>query len=213
MKNKIFILFLLLNLPQIYAQVSIGAFGILNSSNFSGNPPSGTEYTGRTALGGGIIADYKFNDEVTLSLQPMLLPKGTMVSYDLPSYEEQLDSVSVDLSYFSIPIVVKVSTGKLFYVSGGIQFDFLQNGKAIETNGNLETDIKNKLESYDIAANFGVGMQFKISSLNLFLEGRYSQGLINVSKFQNDSETNIVSQFKNTGIQLLAGILFPLGDK
>lgn len=59
-------------------------------------------------LGGGLMLDYKATDEVTVSLQPMFLPKGTTVSYDLPSYEKQRDSVNVSFSYFSLPLMVKV---------------------------------------------------------------------------------------------------------
>ncbi len=204
-----FFVLLLATIP-ISAQLSIGVFSVLSSANISGNPPSSTEYTGLTEFGGGVIVDYQLNDEITVSLQPMILPKGTTVSYDLPSYKEQRDSVFINTSYLTIPIMIKVAASKVMYVSGGIDLGFLQSASYENANTNDKGDLSDKINSFELSANFAVGAKFPISVFNIFIEGRYSQGLLNASNFPESSSTGISPEFKNTGMQLLVGILYDL---
>lgn len=192
----------------LHAQFSIGLLGDLSSSNISGSAPSGTVYTGRTDLGGGLILDYKVTDDVTLSLQPMYLPKGTTLSYDLPSYEEEIDSVDAKFSYITIPLMVKVKASKVVYVTSGFDVGFLQSATTTKINIGDEKDISDNIESMDVSVNFGVGFTFKVASFNLFFEGRYSQGLFNASNYADNNENDISSDFKNTGTQLLFGALY-----
>jgi len=206
-----FVMIILIFTSHIQAQFSLGLFGNLSNSSLSGNAPSSTEYNSLTALGGGLMLDYKATDEVTVSLQPMYLPKGTTVSYDLPSYEEQRDSVNVNFSYLSIPLMVKVVASKVVYVSGGFEFDYLQSAKASLVNIDEENDITDLIKSYDFSANFGVGFIFDVYSLNLFFELRYSIGLLNVSEIPASSDLDIPPEFKNTSTQLLFGVMYPFG--
>ena len=204
----IFVILLIVVTQPTQAQFSVGLLGDLSSSNISGSAPSGTIYSGRTGLGGGLILDYKVTDEVTVSLQPMFLPKGTTVSYDLKSYEEERDSVDAKFSYITIPIMAKVKASKVVYVTGGFDVGFLQSATATLINIEGEKDISDNITSTDISVNFGVGFTFEVSSFNLFFEGRYSQGLFNASNFPDNNENDISSDFKNTGMQLLFGALY-----
>jgi len=195
---------------QVYSQISVGGFGMLNSSNLSGNPPADTKYSGKTSFGGGLLLDYKFNEEVTLSFQPNYIQKGTTVSYDLPSNKEQRDSLTINFSYFSMPLMVKVFANQTVYVSGGIAVDFLQEARTEMVNQDKSNDVKEFTSSLDLTANFGIGFNFQVNSLTLFFEGRFSQGLLNISEFAGSDESSLIPQFKNTGMQLLAGFLYPL---
>ena len=204
----IFVMLLIIVTKPTQAQFSVGLLGDLSSSNISGSAPTETIYTGRTGLGGGLILDYKVTDEVTVSLQPMFLPKGTTISYDLLSYEEERDSVDAKFSYITIPIMAKVKASKVVYVTGGFDVGFLQSATATNINVDGEKDISDNINSTDVSVNFGVGFTFKVSSFNLFFEGRYSQGLFNASNYPEDNENDISSDFKNTGMQLLFGTLY-----
>lgn len=196
---------------QLDAQFSVGLFGDLSNSSLSGNAPPSTVYNSIMGIGGGLMFDYKATDEVTVSLQPMFIPKGTTVSYDLPSYKEQRDSLNVQFSYVSIPLMVKVAASKVVYVSGGFEVDLLQSVKAKMVNIEAEEDITSEIKSYDISANFGVGFTFDVSPVNLFFELRFSMGLMNVSKISSE-EWDIPPEFKNTSTQLLFGIMYPFGE-
>jgi hypothetical protein len=186
----------------------VGLLRDLSSSNISGSAPAKTKYTGRTGLGGGLILDYKITDEITISLQPMFLPKGTTISYDLPSYKEERDSVDAKFSYVTIPLMVKVNAGNVVYVTSGFDLGLLQSATATNINVAGEKDITESIQYMDISANFGVGFTFEVSSFNLFFEGRYSQGLFNVSNFSENNDKDISSNFKNSGMQLLFGALY-----
>lgn len=203
------ILLLAINL-QLQAQFSVGLSGNLSRSSLSGNAPPSTEYTSLIGLGGGLMIDYRATDELTISLQPMFLPKGTTVSYELPSYEEQRDSANIKLNYYTIPIMVKVVASKVVYVTGGFELDFLQSAKSELINIEGENDISDMIKSFDISANFGVGFTFNVSPINLFFEIRFSMGLMNVSEISSD-EWDIPPEFKNTSTQLLFGIMYPFG--
>lgn len=207
-KLVLFVILLGLVTQPIYGQFAVGVVGDLNSSNISGSAPSGTIYSGRTGFGGGLILDYKVTEDVTLSLQPMILPKGTTISYDLPSYKEERDSVDAKFSYVTIPLMVKVKASKVVYVTSGFDIGFLQSANATLINLDGEKDISENIESMDISVNFGVGFTFEVSSFNLFFEGRYSQGLFNVSNFSEINDHDISSDFKNSGMQLLFGALY-----
>jgi hypothetical protein len=203
-----FVMLLVLVTQPMQAQFSVGLLGNLSSSDISGSAPANTIYSGRTGLGGGLIFDYKITDEVTLSLQPMFLPKGTTISYDLPSYETERDSVDAKFTYITIPLMVKVKATKVVYVTSGFDIAFLQSATAENVNTGGENDITDNITSTDISVNFGIGFTFQVSSFNLFFEGRYSQGLYNASDFPEGNDKDISSSFKNTGTQLLFGALY-----
>lgn len=203
-----FAMLLIIVAQPMQAQFSVGVLGNLSSANISGDAPSETKYTGHTGFGNGVIIDYKITNEITVSLQPMYIPKGTTISYDLPSYKEERDSVDVKFSYITIPLMVKVNATKVVYVTSGFDVGFLQSATATMINVDGEKNITDKIQSTDISVNFGVGFTFQVSSFNLFFEGRYSQGLFNVSRFSDNNEHDISSSFKNTGTQLLFGAMY-----
>ena len=207
-KLVLFAMLVFIVIQPLQAQFSVGLLGNLSSSDISGSAPSKTKYTGRTGLGGGLILDYKITDEVTLSLQPMYIPKGTTVSYDLLSYEEERDSVDAKFSYITIPIMAKIKASKVAYVTGGFDIGYLQSAAATDINGDSEKDISDNINSTDVSVNFGVGFTFEVASFNLFFEVRYSQGLFNASNYPENNDQDISSDFKNTGTQLLFGALY-----
>ncbi|NOX18385.1 MAG: PorT family protein [Chlorobi bacterium] len=208
----LFIALVLLIAKPTQAQFSAGLFGDFNMANLSGNAPSETAYTGRSGVGGGVIIDYKITDEVTISLQPMFLPKGTTLSYDLPSYKEQRDSAIAKFDYFTVPLMIKVKATKVVYVTAGLDFGYLQSANIKQVNSGEINNVKEYVKSVDISANFGVGLTFEVSAFNLFVEGRYSQGLNNASAFPEGSNTDIPLEFKNTGMQILFGVLYNFGE-
>jgi len=104
--------------------------------------------------------------------------------------------------------MVKVSASKVVYVTSGLDYGFLQSATATNLNVDGEKDISDNITSTDISVNFGVGFTFEVSSFNLFFEGRYSIGIFNASNFADINENNILSDFKNSGMQLLFGTLY-----
>ena len=210
MKKFHLILFLLLFIKPLQAQFSLGISGNLNYSGISGNAPSNTIFNKTVNFGAGVLLDYKINDEIILSFQPMYARRGAMLSYDLPSYKEPRDSLRMNLDYFSFPLLLKFPTNKTVYFIGGIEFAFLNAANYKAVNYDLSGDIKDLINSFDILADFGVGLQFKVNEYFLIFEGRFSQGLMNGYASEKVVNPIIPVDFKNSSLQLLISVKFDL---
>ncbi len=207
------LLFLTLMLaPAAPAQVTIGAFGVLNSAGLSGDAPDDFSYGGKTGFGFGVIGEFHLTDDVWLSVQPMILPRGAAIQLKVDDEEDPVKVADLNLDYFAIPVLAKfVTVGGKVYVISGFNFSFLTgaNLTGVE-DGDQEIDVKDALKSFDIAVDFGVGGQIPVGAIRIMLEARYEQGLLNISE-ENLVEDALKSRVRSSGLQLLAGILLPLG--
>jgi hypothetical protein len=207
------LLFLALMLaPPAEAQVTIGAFGVLNSANLSGDAPDDISYGGKTGFGFGLIGEFHLTDDIWLSVQPMSLPRGAAVELKVDDEEDPVKIADLSLDYIAVPVLAKfVTVGGKVYVISGFNFSFLTgaNLTGVE-DGDQEIDVKDALKSFDVAVDFGVGGQLPAGPIKIMLEARYEQGLLNVSE-ENLAEDALKSRVRSSGLQLLAGILLPLG--
>ena len=97
-------------------QSYIGVFGGLNSSKLTGDSPNKAKYKSLMGANVGAYIDIKLGKIVWLSIQPSYTQEGTKISYSVKGLEEPVDSISIRLNYFSLPIFLKVSsTNERFY--------------------------------------------------------------------------------------------------
>ncbi len=208
-------LLLVILAPDARAQVRIGAYGGITRSSLSGDAPSNAEYRSRIGPVFGALVEFPVADHVLISVQPAWKQRGTRIAVDVEGEDERQDSLSLGLSYASIPVLLKIETagGKLF-VNSGVDVGFLLDAtlSPVEGDGGDE-DVKELVKDFDVAVNFGVGGQFPIGTPRLTIEARYSQGLINISEVEVDvgAETLIPTRFRSSGFELLAGLWIPLG--
>ena len=198
--------------PAASAQVTVGAYGILNSAGLSGDEPDGFDYTGNTGFGFGLIGEFHLTDDIWLSVQPGIHPKGAGLELEVDDDEEPVEFGSVNLSYFAVPVLAKfVTVGGKVYVISGLYFSFLTsaNVKGVD-DGAEEIDVKDSFHSFDVAVDFGVGGQLPVGSVRIMLEARYEQGLLNIIDEAIDEDA-LNSRLRSSGFQLLAGVLLPLG--
>jgi hypothetical protein len=207
------LLFLTLMLaPAAPAQVTVGAFGDLNSAGLSGDAPEDFSYGGKTGFGFGLIGEFHLTDDVWLSVQPMILPRGAAIEFKVDDEEDPVKIAELGLDYFAVPVLAKfVTAGGKVYVTSGINLSFLTgaNLKGVE-DGDEEIDVKDSFKSFDVAVDFGVGGQLPVGPVKIMLEARYEQGLLNVIEDKIDEDA-LKSRLRSSGLQLLAGILLPLG--
>jgi hypothetical protein len=206
------ILLLFVLAPPASAQVTIGAFGNLNLAKVSGDAPDDFSYSGNTGFGFGLIGEFHLTDDVWLSFQPMILPRGAGLQLEVEDDEDPVDFATLNLSYFAVPILAKfVTVGGKVYVISGVNVSFLTsaNIKGVEDNAE-EIDVKDSFKSFDIAVDFGVGGQLPAGPIKIMLEARYEQGLLNIME-DVINEDALQSRLRSKGLQLLAGILLPLG--
>jgi hypothetical protein len=201
--------------PPVEAQVRIGAYGGIARSNLSGDAPSGAEYRTRTGPVLGALVEIPVADNVLISVQPAWKQRGAKIAVDVEGEDERQDSLSLGLSYASIPVLMKIETagGKVF-VNSGLDAGFLLDASLSPVEGDgPDEDVSELIKDFDLAVNFGVGGQFPIGLPRLTIEARYTQSLTSVSNVSVDigAEELIATRFRSSGFEFLAGIWIPLG--
>jgi hypothetical protein len=195
---------------MLSAETSLGTIGGLTRFQLDGDRPDKAAY--RTITGGmvGGILEFSLTKSVTLSLQPSYIQKGTKIAFEVEGQKERVDSVDVKLDYFSVPVLVKVLTrGRRFYVLGGLEFGYLLDARYVTSTE--DSHIKDELEKYDLAVQFGVGYFIPVGRSRIFAEARYDQSILNV---KSDEESHTDERFglrlKNSGWIFCAGFLIGL---
>jgi hypothetical protein len=177
--------------------------------SYSGDKPDKAVYRTQTRGAFGGVFELDVYKGVRLSIQPSLIQKGTGIAYEVAGETERVDSVSVNTDYFSIPVMVKVFThSERWFVSSGLEFAWLVNAQYVTSTE--DSDIKDDLENFDLAIHFGVGRIIPVGRHEFFIEGRYTQSVLNVVS-DNDPEGELYGfRIKNSGLLLYVGFLFQL---
>lgn len=205
--RTIFFLSLIFYFSIANSQPYIGVFAGLNASNFSGDAPRYVSYKGLMGANVGAYLDLKLSKAVYMSIQPSYTQEGTKVSYSLSSKEKPVDSITLRLNYFSLPLFLKVaSTNNRFYALGGLEMGLVLNSDA--SSHDVKEDIKADVSDFNIAMHFGAGIKIPVGFPRLFIELRYTQGLVNLTDDAN--EDNVIPRVKTSGFKIFAGIEIPL---
>ena len=196
--------------PPVTAQVTLGAVGGLNFGSIAGDAPQGISYGGKTGAIVGLVGEFGITDEVSVLVQPSLSQRGTSLLVEVDGMDEPVDSGAVALSYISVPVLFRVMAGNnRTYVTAGLDAAFLSS--ATLERGSTEEDFKDRLNTTDLAINFGFGGIVRQGSPAITVELRYAQSLTNLSGDDPDSASQLPDRFRSNGFQLLAGVLLPIG--
>ena len=196
---------------RLAGQGAAGLVGGLNFASIEGDAPRGVSYGTKTGAVFGLFGEIALTEDVSLLLQPTLTQRGTSLGVEVKGMEEPVDSGSVTLSYFSVPVLIRVMAGnQRTFVTGGLDLAFLTGATLKE--GSAEEDIKDRLKGSDIAMNFGFGGVVRRGSPAVTVELRYSQSLTNLSNREVEvGGDKLPVRFRSSGFQLLAGVMLPLG--
>ncbi len=195
--------------PDAAAQGAVGLIAGLNNSSIKGDAPEGITWGGKSGFTIGLAGELRLTDDVNLLVQPTLTSRGSSLGVEVQGMEEPVDSGSVSLDYVSVPVLIKVmAASRRTFVTSGLDFGFLTG--ATLTEGSEESDVKDAVEDFDVAINFGFGGVVYAGNPNVTLELRYSQSLLNLSK-GTEGDTQLPTRFRSSGFQFLAGVLLPLG--
>ncbi len=155
-------------------------FGVKLGMNVSSVNESGpNSLDSKTGFLIGVTSEVKLTDK--FSLQPELLFSQQGSRANDP------DGFTLDLNYITLPVMVKYYVVDGFSVEAGPQFSFLVRDEILD--GGSVTDVT--AESFDLAANLGLGYQFKSG---LFFQTRYNLGLIDTNISENFNNKNAVFQ-------------------
>ena len=195
--------------PMQARAAAVGALLGVGRQGISGDAPPNTSYGARGGLIAGVQGEMALTPSIALSVQPSFAQRRTrLTSVDDATGEDALD---LNLDYVSVPVLLKFgAAGGRTYFAGGVDIGFLQSAHL--TGDGLDEDVRDRFNSTDVGALFGFGVVFPVGSPRLTTELRYVQGLVNLSNDASGSTaTSLPDRFHSGGLQLMAGILFPLG--
>lgn len=190
------------------AQLYGGFYGGINSAKLNGDAATNVSYKTNMGLNAGFNFDIPLSNSIVLSLQPSFLQEGTRLTYRLPDKPEPVDSISVDINCFSLPVMLKIAAANSrFYAITGIETTWLLNSS--QTTDGVKQDLDVTLSTINVAMHFGVGYWIPLGTPRLFMEARYAQGIINLT--EDPLQDNVIPRVKTSGMRVLVGIEFPLG--
>jgi len=203
------------------AQVQLGLIGGLNLANISVDPDSDPKPSSLAAFGVGGIVHIRLGENLALQLEPMYLQKGAKQegSFTDPDLGITVNTdIKVKGNYLEVPAMLKLAFGTSTtkpYLMAGPMVGFLLSAKVKGsisapgfTNLEIDDDIKDQTKSIDFGVGFGGGVSFPAGTNSIFVEGRYALGLTNINDDPEDPDTDV----KTKGIQVMAGITFPIGQ-
>jgi len=207
------------------SKFSLGIIGGLNFADmhFPNQDADDQEISTRLGFGIGAVLDIRISEKIFARIEPMYLQKGGKV-------EEGSDPVNqpegqINLSYIEIPLLIQYTFGnriKPYLIAGPTLGYNLTSEIEFDLTGlKFKGDLKEVTETFDLGLTFGGGVQMLVGFGIIFLEGRYSYGLLNQRKsgtvtvssngleFELDADKED-DKYTNRGFQLLVGVLFPL---
>ena len=193
----------------VSAQIEVGILGGLNSSKLYGDSPTGAVYKGHMGIYCGIQLDYHVHTNVVISFQPAYSMEGADIHYNVKGKPELVDSGKIGLNYVRLPLLAKMNfNNNRFYALAGFDYGLLSNAP-LKLNHHNEEDISSELVKSDFSFHTGVGYRWHIHSVTLFLEGRYTVGIKNITD-ESVTDYGLAPRIKNGGLKILFGVELPL---
>ena len=183
-------------------------------NSLTGELPNEGKWKDQASVGGSIMADLYFTEDVSISFQPGYTPRNSRQQFEW--YDEVIAYYDYNFNYLTLPLIVRVTgepVGIRGFVTAGLDFGILLDA-TVQTDTGKE-DITDGLNSTTIGALFGAGVLFPVGRHFLCLELRYEQGLDDiVARDGTETEPGLGSpSVKYRGLSLLAGFLFTFGGE
>ncbi len=207
------------------SKFSMGVVGGLNFANMyfpNSQDPDDQETTMHTGFGAGLVFDLRLSEKLFAHIQPMYLQKGCNIKEGndpVNQPEGEINSAAIE-----IPVLIKYTFGNKIrpYIVAGPSLGFnLKSEIAFELTGfKFKGDMKEVTGPFDLGITLGGGVQVPLGFGIIFLESRYTHGLINQRKtgsvlLDSDGVTFELptdkdeDKYTNRGVQLMLGITFP----
>lgn len=153
---------------------------------------------------GGLFYGIDFTDDFGARLDGLYVQKGAQGRIVLPN-ETVASDATLTLDYLEFPVLFLVGfpTGDSWAVNlfAGPTFGFNITAKGnVEGEGTTDLDVN----TFELGATFGGGVEYLLESMSFIGDFRYALG-----------GTDISASFdgKNSGVGIMVGVKFPLGDR
>ncbi len=179
-----------------------GVKGGLNHANIVGDDAD--ELEPRDRFAGGVFYGMEFTDDFGMRIDGLYVQKGAEGEFVEPG-EDHGHQSTISLDYIEFPVLFMVgfSTSEKFGANLllGPTFGFNLSAELEDQDHGETVDLE--VETFELGATFGGGVEYKVSTWSLIGDVRYALG-----------GTSINDEFdgKNTGVVILVGVKFPLGE-
>lgn len=199
---------LLIAIPQnAHAQ----QFGILGGANFAGitGDDADDDTQNTTGLMAGVFARMGLGEIITFQPEVQFSQKGA-------ESEGTLGDTFVKLQYIDVPLFLSFGFPNSFHAMVGpnfafeigcdIEFDPKTAGEEVSSDCDDDDDDFETRKDFVAGATAGVGIDFPLGGINLFIDGRFNMDLESFHDNPDEDEDDL--DFKNRVIQLVGGIRF-----
>ncbi|HEX8277271.1 MAG TPA: porin family protein [Segetibacter sp.] len=202
-----------------FSQVRVGiqAIGNAGSASIETTDIENVKKPMQIGVGAGLAADFSISDHFSIKPSLNFLQKKSRFEYENPEIEGKIFSVNTTLNYVELPVnfVYKIPTqSATVYFGAGPSLGYGISGKMVakgwEIEGNQPVAVNESLDAFkkedkggaglkrlDVSANALAGIEFKNG---LYVNAGYMMGLSNLIK---------EDKYKNRGLQLTVGFMFP----
>jgi hypothetical protein len=199
----------------------IGVIGGVNMADMDIESGDIDDIKSMNTISFGGLFGYRLTENLVLQFEPKYLVKGgTAVD---PDGEIEIDITN---KYLEVPVLVKAVFGQnRFHVLAGPTLGYMFSSE-LETKISGFTftgDGEDILKNTDLGIVVGTGINFPALKGNIFLDGRYSHGLIKQTKdgtAELESDGIVISliaekknKLINKGFQIMLGYTFPINWK
>ena len=204
------------------AQNYVGVVGGVNLSNLDIDPNPGIDFDrlNRMAIGG--VIGLQLVNHLKLHIEPMYMKKGAVLrNFDLSLGNSEF---KYKVEAFELPVFLRVdltSSRIQPYLLAGPTAGVITNTTVeVAASGiEFEGDADNIAKTIDFGVGFGGGLSLQVGGQALFLEGRYSLGLVNINEggdvsLESENLPQVITidpdDVSTRGFQVMAGIVFSL---
>lgn len=184
-----------------------GVKGGINMASLTGDDAEGLD--SHNGFIGGAFYGVNFADGFGARLEGLYVQGGAEGEFVVPGEDHGHESI-VTLDYIQFPLLfvvnIPASEKFLFNVALGPTFSFNMTADVEDLEHGGTEDISDGVESFEFGGLIGGGVEYKLSSMSILVDARYSMGATNVVNVDP-------SDVKNRGIGIMAGLSFPLGSK
>ena len=179
-----------------------GVKGGVNKANVIGDDVDALDPT--NLFMGGAFFGIDFTEDFGARLDALYVQKGAEGPFTAPG-ETVASDATLSLDYIEFPLLLLVDfpTGDSFAFNLflGPTFGFNLSAEAdVEGVGTTDLDA----ESFEFGATFGGGVEYMLESMSIIGDFRYALGATDI--FDG-------VKAKNTGVGLMVGVKFPLGER
>jgi opacity protein-like surface antigen len=134
-------------------------------------------------IGGFVELPINKKGNLALKTEFIYCQNGATLDKKTPTGNEDIyystEGGSYSIGQLNVPILVKFTTARKIAFHAGGYFGTILFANATNNNGNITTDQKSKLKTFDLGVNLGASYPI---NKNLSIEIRYNRGLLNIDK-------------------------------